>query len=85
MIEPNSLPSDLLNQAHKLSDSLKTFIKDNGLDANSVLIPEGWVLVPIEPTRQMMAQGHFAMGGTDRGKFRRIYQAMVAAAPRLEG
>ncbi|QHJ76792.1 MAG: hypothetical protein [Bacteriophage sp.] len=52
---------------------------------NSPEIPDGWQLVPIEPTRQMMAQGHFAMGGTDRGKFRRIYQAMVAAAPRLEG
>lgn len=42
---------------------------------------EAWKMVPVEPTRQMMAQGHFAMGGTDRGKFRRIYQAMIAAAP----
>lgn len=40
-----------------------------------------WVKVPREPTRQMMSQGHFAMAGTDRGKFRRIYQAMIAAAP----
>ncbi len=48
---------------------------------NSPEIPEGWKLVPIEPTRQMMSQGHFAMGGTDRGKFMRIYQAMLAAAP----
>ena len=44
---------------------------------------EGWKLVPIEPTRQMMSQGHFAMAGTDRGKFRRIYMAMVAAAPEV--
>jgi hypothetical protein len=42
---------------------------------------EGWKLVPVEPTRQMMSQGHFAMAGTDRGKFRRIYMAMVAEAP----
>ncbi|CFR14825.1 hypothetical protein [Yersinia frederiksenii] len=48
---------------------------------NSPEIPEGWKLVPIAPTRQMMAQGHFAMGGTDRGKFMRIYQAMLNAAP----
>ncbi|VEE71650.1 hypothetical protein [Yersinia pseudotuberculosis] len=48
---------------------------------NSPEIPDGWKLVPIEPTRQMMSQGHFAMGGTDRGKFMRIYQAMLAAAP----
>ncbi|ECF2918748.1 hypothetical protein E2G76_00015 [Salmonella enterica subsp. enterica serovar Manhattan] len=45
--------------------------------------PEDWVMVPKEPTRQMMAQGHFAMKGTDRGKFRRIYQAMITAASAL--
>ncbi len=47
----------------------------------ALAVPDGWVMVPFEPTRKMMSQGHFAMGGTDRGKFRRIYQAMVAAAP----
>ena len=47
---------------------------------NSPVIPDGYVMVPREPTRQMMSQGHFAMKGTDRGKFRRIYQAMIAAA-----
>lgn len=46
-------------------------------------VPDGWKLVPVEPTRQMMSQGHFALGGTDRGKFRRIYQAMLAAAPEV--
>lgn len=45
---------------------------------------DGWKLVPVEPTRQMMSQGHFALGGTDRGKFRRIYQSMLAAAPEPE-
>lgn len=45
---------------------------------------EEWKLVPMEPTRQMMSQGHFAMAGTDRGKFRRIYMAMVAAAPEVQ-
>lgn len=44
----------------------------------------GWKLVPVEPTRQMMSQGHFAMAGTDRGKFRRIYMAMVAAAQEVQ-
>lgn len=47
------------------------------------VVPDDWVMVPKEPTRQMMAQGHFAMKGTDRGKFRRIYQAMITAAPAL--
>ncbi|WP_227630528.1 hypothetical protein [Klebsiella oxytoca] len=48
--------------------------------AQQPVVPDGYVLVPKEPTRQMMSQGHFAMKGTDRGKFRRIYQAMIAAA-----
>ncbi|EHS6108019.1 hypothetical protein KV953_002637 [Salmonella enterica] len=47
------------------------------------VVPDNWVMVPKEPTRQMMAQGHFAMKGTDRGKFRRIYQAMITAASAL--
>lgn len=48
-----------------------------------VIAAPGWELVPVEPTRQMMSQGHFALGGTDRGKFRRIYQAMIEAAPEV--
>ncbi|EBX5121268.1 hypothetical protein [Salmonella enterica] len=47
------------------------------------VVPDDWVMVPKEPTRQMMAQGHFAMKGTDRGKFRRIYQVMITAASAL--
>ncbi|EOD0167994.1 hypothetical protein ACA852_000114 [Salmonella enterica] len=53
------------------------------LAGNASIIPDGYALVPVEPTRQMMAQGNFAMKGTDRGKFRRIYQAMITAAPAL--
>lgn len=53
------------------------------LSGNSPVVPDDWVMVPKEPTRQMMAQGHFAMKGTDRGKFRRIYQAMITAASAL--
>ncbi|WP_447872019.1 hypothetical protein [Serratia fonticola] len=62
----------------------------NGFEAvelgpvNSPELPDGWKLVPVEPTRKMMSQGHFAMGGTDRGKFRRIYQAMINASPTTE-
>lgn len=52
-------------------------------EQSAPVVPDDWVMVPKEPTRQMMAQGHFAMKGTDRGKFRRIYQAMITAAPAL--
>lgn len=54
-----------------------------GMTQPAPVVPDDWVMVPKEPTRQMMAQGHFAMKGTDRGKFRRIYQAMITAAPAL--
>lgn len=54
-----------------------------GKEQSAQVVPDDWVMVPKEPTRQMMAQGHFAMKGTDRGKFRRIYQAMITAASAL--
>lgn len=54
-----------------------------GKERSAQVVPDDWVMVPKEPTRQMMAQGHFAMKGTDRGKFRRIYQAMITAASAL--
>ncbi|CNI97309.1 Uncharacterised protein [Yersinia pseudotuberculosis] len=69
----------VVNSGNKLADGYHDFYTTPQL--NSPEIPDGWKLVPIEPTRQMMSQGHFAMGGTDRGKFMRIYQAMLAAAP----
>ncbi len=72
----------VVDSGQKLADGYHDFYTTPQL--NSPEIPEGWKLVPIEPTRQMMSQGHFAMGGTDRGKFMRIYQAMLAAAPEKE-
>lgn len=54
-----------------------------GKEQSAPVVPDDWVMVPKEPTRQMMAQGHFAMKGIDRGKFRRIYQAMITAASAL--
>ncbi|MGG6152669.1 Lar family restriction alleviation protein [Salmonella enterica] len=63
--------------------STNNFREISETSTNSPVIPDDWVMVPKEPTRQMMAQGHFAMKGTDRGKFRRIYQAMITAASAL--
>ena len=76
--------------AERYAERLNTLLDDRDATLSryeaqlAKLMPEGCKLVPIEPTRQMMSQGHFAMAGTDRGKFRRIYQAMVAAAPEVE-
>ena len=64
-------------------DAYPVFKRPSPAVSLAELVTDGWKLVPVEPNRQMMAQGHFALGGTDRGKFRRIYQAMLAAAPEV--
>ena len=50
--------------------------------AKQQAVPEGWQLVPVEPTIEMVqAATHSAVGfGT-----RAAYQAMLAAAPKPEG
>ncbi|MCY0771775.1 hypothetical protein OWK27_03455 [Enterobacter cloacae complex sp. 2022EL-00788] len=49
-----------------------------GADGNSPVIPDGWVLVPVEPTYQMCE----AMGMPwERPRFPDRYKAMLAAAP----
>lgn len=84
------ISDERLNEISQCGDVSKLFAYEQRQMARELLalrnargVPDGWKLVPVEPTRQMMSQGHFALGGTDRGKFRRIYQAMLAAAPEV--
>lgn len=57
---------------------------------NSPVIPDGWVLVPVEPTMSQEFAGYRTL--TDTGKMSRlmktrlsnIYRAMIAAAPQQE-
>lgn len=49
----------------------------------SLVIPEGWVMVPVEPTSEMLAELCLVEGWTERALNAR-YQAMVAAAPMHE-
>lgn len=59
-------------------------------DGNSPVIPDGWVLVPVEPTMSQEFAGYRTL--TDTGKMSRlmktrlsnIYRAMIAAAPQQE-
>lgn len=61
-----------------------------GADGNSPLIPDGWILVPVEPTMSQEFAGYRTL--TDTGKMSRlmktrlsnIYRAMIAAAPQQE-
>lgn len=62
----------------------------NSEQLNSPVIPDGWVLVPIEPTMSQEFAGYRTL--TDTGKMSRlmktrlsnIYRAMIAAAPQQE-
>ncbi|KOA70482.1 hypothetical protein [Pantoea sp. CFSAN033090] len=45
-------------------------------------IPEGWKLVPVEPTEEMIAAGDQFMDGLSR--LGDAYDAMLAAAPEVE-
>ena len=54
-----------------------------GADGNSLVIPDGWVMVPIEPTTNQWAAGMQAFdSGMD--KVTRVYKAMLTAAPQQE-
>lgn len=54
-----------------------------GADGNSPVIPDGWVMVPVEPTANQWAAGMQAFdSGMD--KVTRVYKAMLTAAPQQE-
>lgn len=46
------------------------------------LVPDGWQLVPVEPTEEMIAAGDQFMDGLSR--LGSAYDAMLAAAPEVE-
>ena len=46
-------------------------------------VPNGWVMVPVAPTEEMLAELCLVKGWTDRALNAR-YQAMLAAAPKPE-
>ena len=50
-------------------------------------VPEGWKLVPVEPTDEMMREmtdPFMAINGDNRTAFESAYRAMIAAAPSKE-
>lgn len=67
-----------------------------GADGNSPVIPDGWVLVPMQPTEEMCDVGHVGVdvltGVTDGNEYysidgenaAKVYRAMIAAAPQQE-
>ena len=41
------------------------------------VVPEGWKMVPVDPTPEMLDAGYFTNHGANRG----IYRAMLSASP----
>lgn len=52
------------------------------VSGNSPVIPDGWVVVPVEPTEEMNKAGWTAMNEHDA--INPTYRAMLAAAPQQE-
>ncbi|EIJ6691802.1 hypothetical protein LI686_001896 [Escherichia coli] len=47
-------------------------------DSNSPVTPDGWVMVPEDPTHEMLEAGDEQFGTYD------VYRRMIEAAPKLE-
>ncbi|HEC2587878.1 TPA: hypothetical protein R2K58_004504 [Raoultella ornithinolytica] len=50
-------------------------------DGNSPVIPDGYVMVPKEPTKEMIDAGWLYFMGTKNPSSKGAYKAMLAAAP----
>ncbi len=55
-----------------------------GADGNSPAIPDGWVMVPVEPTKEMIDAGWSYYMTTKSPSSLGVYGAMLAAAPKQE-
>ncbi|WP_255475156.1 DUF551 domain-containing protein [Pseudocitrobacter sp. 73] len=51
---------------------------------NSPAIPDGWQLVPVEPTKEMIDAGWLHFIGTKNPSYKGTYKVMLAAAPQQE-
>lgn len=76
--------SDALTLERKTSHHLRARITE--LEAKRV--PDGWKLVPIEPTQEMIdavIEEEFGMNGATHLSYRQLYKAMLSAAPEYKG
>lgn len=57
-------------------------------DASKMVVPEGWRLVPVEPTEKMLKKAFpeiFDIDGISKNDLIERYQAMLAEAPKYTG
>jgi len=71
-------PHQMALQIVELQDALE--LAEEAVRAKQQAVPEGWQLVPVEPTVDMLE------ATCERGNYaRNVWEAMLAAAPKLEG
>ncbi|ELY4440275.1 hypothetical protein SMZ43_003957 [Cronobacter dublinensis] len=66
--------------ASKLSAETDTTSQQFESLAGKAVVPEGWKLVPVEPTKEMVAKMRYHNGGYDK-HIKNGYAAMLAVAP----
>lgn len=70
----------LIMDIDKSLATLDRIIADHIPDARKMVVPDGYALVPIEPTEEMSVEG--IINWTHEGAFvNKIYKAMISAAP----
>ena len=57
------------------------YVRADVVSGNSPAIPDGWVMVPVEPTPEMI---NSAMLDNETGEVAEIYELMLSAAPQQE-
>lgn len=91
---PENIPAQPVSEPYKLKDAVED-IRNSGVEIdadkinaerdtlNSPVIPDGWKLVPIEPTAEMAQAARDCHEGESFLPYS-IYRAMLAAAPAQE-
>ena len=82
--ELNNLRSEYHNRTAELETEIEDLHEELQSMRHQPAVPEGWKLVPVEPTGQMLKHGTLVRtlgnGGSDK-----VYKAMIDAAPQPEG
>ena len=62
----------------RIDNACRAAMLQGKADGNSPVIPDGWVMVPVEPTHEMLEAGDEQFGTYD------VSRRMIEAAPKLE-
>lgn len=85
-LPPNSFTNeDLAGMAHGDNPKANAYRELLARRLNSPVTPDGWVMVPVEPTKEMIEAGWLHFMGTKNPSSKGTYKAMLEAAPKEVG